>query len=86
MFWVFFISEYELQLSFLGHSTTHQSLCTGVGEYYCICELHIELHIYGSRGHCVTADTLPHVMSLESALVGAEDYKTENEKNLGVWT
>ncbi len=31
------------------------------------------------------SDKLPRVMSLESELVGAEDYKFENEQNLGVW-
>ncbi len=30
------------------------------------------------------SDKLPQVMSLES--VGAEDYKSENEKNLSVWS
>ncbi len=33
----------------------------------------------------VSSDKLPLVMSLESASVGAEDYKLEKEKNLGVW-
>ncbi len=33
----------------------------------------------GSGGSCVKSDKSPQVMSLESALVGAEDYKFENE-------
>ncbi len=31
----------------------------------------------------VLSDKLPQVMSLESASVGSEKYKFENEKNLG---
>ncbi len=33
-----------------------------------------------SRGSCVKFNKLPHVMSLESALFGAEDYKFDNER------
>ena len=29
---------------------------------------------------------VPQVMSLESVSVGAEDYKFENETNVGVWS
>lgn len=32
------------------------------------------------------SDKLPLVMSLESASIRAEDYKSENEKSLGVWS
>ena len=32
------------------------------------------------------SDKLPQVMSIESASFGAEDYKFENQKNLGVWS
>ncbi len=32
----------------------------------------------------VASDELPQVMSLEVALAGDEDYKLENEKNLGM--
>ncbi len=32
------------------------------------------------------SDELPQVMSLESASVEAEDYKFENEKNVGLWS
>lgn len=37
----------------------------------------------GSRGSCMMQDKLPQVMSLESALFGAEDDKFKNE-NKGV--
>ncbi len=36
----------------------------------------------GSGGSCVKSDKLPQVMSPKAALVGAEDNKVENEKNL----
>ncbi len=38
----------------------------------------------GSRGSYTKSDEVPQVMSLESASVGSEDYKFENEKNLCV--
>lgn len=38
----------------------------------------------GSRGSCVKSDNLPQMISLESALTGAEDYKFEKEKSEGV--
>lgn len=37
----------------------------------------------GSRGSCAKSDKSPQVMSLESELVGSEDYKFENENIWG---
>ncbi len=39
-------------------------------------------HFCASRGSSLKSDK---VMSLGSASVGAEDYKLDNEKNVGVW-
>lgn len=39
----------------------------------------------GSRGSHEKSDKLPQVVSLASVSVGDEDYKFENENNLGVW-
>lgn len=50
---------------------THQSLFTDVGEYYCICEKKTKT-FWGSKESCGKSDKLPQLMSLESALVGAE--------------
>lgn len=40
----------------------------------------------GTRGSGTKSDKVPHVMSLKSALIGAEDYKFENEINLREWS
>ncbi len=40
----------------------------------------------GSRGSCAKSDKWTQVMSLESSTVVAEDYKFENDNNLGVWS
>ncbi len=37
----------------------------------------------GFWGSCAKFDELPQMMPLKAASVGAEDYKFENEKNLG---
>lgn len=51
-----------------GNSTnfTHQSMFMGVKKFC------------SSSGSCIKSDNLPHVMSLETALVWAEDYMLEN--------
>lgn len=49
---------------------------------YSICEKKYFGAFCGSRWRCMKSDKLPQVMSFESASVGAEDYKYENEKNL----
>ncbi len=51
----------------------------GVGGYYCICDKAFSV----SRGSSVKSDKCPQAMSLESASVGVEDYKFENEKKSG---
>lgn len=37
-------------------------------------------------GFCTKSDKLTHMMSVESASHGAENYNLENENNLGVWS
>ena len=68
----------------LNHCT---SLFKGPGGelLYYICEkkLYSLKTFCGSRGSCVKSDTLPHVMSPETVLVGAEDYKFDNKKKSG---
>lgn len=53
----------------------------GVREYDCIYEKSSIKPFVSSGGRCVKSEKLPQVMSLESAPVGAEDYKFENERS-----
>lgn len=60
---------------------THQRVFTGVGECFCCVEKKkLSKAFCGSRGNCEKADKVPQVMSLDSAMVEAEDYKLENGK------
>lgn len=81
--WLFSQLEFR-DFKYLKGNTTyfkHLSLFTGLGECYCICENCCVKPCCGSKGSCKKSDKLNHV-PLESASVGAKDYKFESDKNL----
>ncbi len=56
----------------------HQSLFAGPGSTTVYVKKMLYDTFCGSSSSCTKCDKLPQVMSLESALVRAEDYKFEN--------
>lgn len=75
---------YYGQHIFKGESTnfTQQRLFTWEQMMHTVCGKKLYQVFCGSRGSWAKSEKLPRVMSLESALVGAEDLKFENVKNL----
>lgn len=81
------LTYYSLTLKDNCTNFTFKSLSTSFGEHHYTCEKVIQSPVrFGSNRSCVESDKLPYVMTPDSSLVGSENYKSENDKTLGVWS